>query len=81
MVEGREVLDVKVSACPRRDVPKSSGNPPPPKMPREDRNQGSHQEGCLGLGESMDTVPVPALPASANVLEVGWNLLPLSLSL
>nr|XP_027227052.1 uncharacterized protein LOC113819000 isoform X2 [Penaeus vannamei] len=73
VVEGREVLDVKVSACPRRDVPKSSGNPPPPKMPREDRNQGSHQEGCLGLGESMDTVPVPALPASANVLEQAFS--------
>ncbi|XP_037787954.1 tumor protein 63-like isoform X2 [Penaeus monodon] len=69
VVEGRECLDVKVSACPRRDVPKPSGNPSPPKMLREDRTQGSHQEGCSGLDESMVTVPTFALAASANSLE------------
>ncbi|XP_063591747.1 tumor protein 63-like isoform X2 [Penaeus indicus] len=69
VVEGRECLDVKVSACPRRDVPKPLGNPSPPKMPREDPSQGSLQEICGGLDESMVTVPTLALTAPTNSME------------
>ncbi|XP_042876693.1 uncharacterized protein LOC122256222 [Penaeus japonicus] len=59
-VLGRECLDVKVSACPRRDASRPSGNPPPHKMLRGDRSQGGHQDVGSNLFEAMDAVPIPA---------------------